>query len=59
MNMAIKKCNLDDLPQLQSISVETFSETFKNSNSPDHLHASLKTAYNLPKLEQEMIQTLE
>lgn len=54
MNMAIKKCNLDDLPQLQSISVETFSETFKDSNSPEHLHAYLETAYNLPKLEQEI-----
>jgi len=54
MIMTIKKCILEDLRELQKISVETFTETFKDQNSPEHLNAYLERAYNLDQLEQEL-----
>ena len=54
MMTTIKKCTLDDLQELQAISVDTFSETFKEQNSPEHLQAYLEKAYNLDKLKQEL-----
>lgn len=50
----IKKCTFDDLHELQAISIDTFTETFKEQNSPEHLKAYLEKAYNLDKLEQEL-----
>ena len=54
MTMTIKKCTLEDSLKLQSISVETFTETFKDQNSPEHLNAYLEKAYNLKQLEKEL-----
>lgn len=54
MMTTIKKCTLDDLHKLQAISIETFTETFKEHNSPEHLQAYLEKAYNLDKLKQEL-----
>ncbi|MCZ8538127.1 GNAT family N-acetyltransferase [Paenisporosarcina quisquiliarum] len=54
MTMTIKKCMLEDLRELQKISVETFTETFKDQNSSEHLNAYLERAYNLEQLEQEL-----
>ncbi|QVY62123.1 GNAT family N-acetyltransferase [Cytobacillus gottheilii] len=54
MTMTIKECTIEDLRELQSISVETFTETFKHHNSAEHLNAYLEKAYNLNKLEQEL-----
>lgn len=54
MTMTIKKCRLEDLRELRKISVETFTETFKVQNSPEHLNAYLERAYNLDQLEQEL-----
>ncbi|MDN7242397.1 GNAT family N-acetyltransferase [Planococcus sp. N028] len=50
----IKKCTLEDLHELQAISIETFTETFEEQNSPEHLNAYLERAYNLNQLEQEL-----
>lgn len=54
MTMNIKKCTLADSLDLQAISVNTFTETFKDHNSPEHLNAYLEKAYNLNQLEQEL-----
>lgn len=54
MTMMIKKCSLDNARELQKISVETFTETFKDHNSPEHLDTYLQKAYNLEALEQEL-----
>lgn len=54
MVTTIKKCTFDDLHELQSISIETFTETFKDQNSPEDLQAYLDKAYDLGKLEQEL-----
>ncbi|MGB2872284.1 GNAT family N-acetyltransferase [Psychrobacillus psychrotolerans] len=52
--MTIKKCTLEDSLNLQAISVETFTETFKDHNSPEHLNAYLERAYNVNQLKQEL-----
>ncbi len=54
MTTMIKKCTRDDLHELQAISIETFTETFKDQNSPEDLQAYLDKAYDLNKLEQEL-----
>ena len=54
MMMTIKKGSLEDSRELQTISIETFTETFKDQNSPEHLNAYLERAYNLNQLEQEL-----
>lgn len=54
MTIAIKKCILDDVRPLQTISVETFSETFQEQNSLEHLNAYIERAYNLEQLKQEI-----
>jgi len=54
MTMTIKKCTLEDSLDLQAISMETFTDTFKDQNSPEHLNAYLERAYNVNQLEQEL-----
>ncbi|WKA57009.1 GNAT family N-acetyltransferase [Planococcus shenhongbingii] len=54
MMATIKKCTLTDVHDLQTISVETFTETFKEHNLPEHLNAYLEKAYNLKQLQQEI-----
>lgn len=50
----MKKCTLEDVRNLQTISTETFRETFQEQNSPEHLNAYLERAYNLDQLTQEI-----
>ncbi|GGN98224.1 GNAT family N-acetyltransferase [Saccharibacillus kuerlensis] len=54
MTITIKKCALNDVQTLQAISTDTFRETFQEQNSPEHLNAYLKKAYNLNQLTQEI-----
>lgn len=54
MTIHLQKCIFDDLCKLQEISVETFTETFKDQNSPESLKAYLERAYNLKQLEKEL-----
>lgn len=55
MNMTtIQKCTLEDLRKLQEISVETFTETFKDQNSAGNLNAYLERALNIKQLEKEL-----
>jgi ribosomal protein S18 acetylase RimI-like enzyme len=54
MTVHIKKCTLEDLDLLQEISVETFTETFKDQNSPENMNAYLKKAFNLEQLAKEL-----
>lgn len=50
----MKKCTLEDVRNLQTISTETFRETFEEQNSPEHLNAYLERAYKLDQLTQEI-----
>jgi len=54
MTTKIQKCTLEDLRKLQEISVETFTETFKDQNSADNLNAYLDRALNIKQLEKEL-----
>ncbi|WP_172250107.1 GNAT family N-acetyltransferase [Saccharibacillus deserti] len=54
MTITITKCTLNDVQTLQAISTDTFRETFQEQNSPEHLNAYLKKAYNLNQLTQEI-----
>ncbi|NIK72105.1 MULTISPECIES: N-acetyltransferase [unclassified Paenibacillus] len=53
MTVTIHKCDREDLPLLQQISIETFYDTFKDQNSPDQMKAYLERAFNAEKLEEE------
>lgn len=50
----IKKCTLEDIWNLQTLSTETFRETFQEQNSPEHLSAYIESAYNVEQLKQEI-----
>lgn len=52
--MTLIKCTSKHLPDLQAISRETFTETFKEQNSPEHLNAYLEKAYNQEQLALEL-----
>lgn len=54
MIINIKKCTLEDLHQLQEISIDTFNETFKHQNSPENMNAYLERAFNLLQLKKEL-----
>lgn len=54
MTTKLTECTLDDLHELQTISIVTFTETFKDQNSPEHLQAYLDEAYDLDKLKKEL-----
>jgi diamine N-acetyltransferase len=54
MTINIRKCTLEDSLTLQEISYETYSETFKDQNTPENLKAYLEKAYNLMQLEKEL-----
>lgn len=54
MTVTIKQCNFEDIHTLQEISCETFTETFKDQNSPENMEAYLKRAFNLKQLEEEV-----
>ena len=54
MTITIKKCTLEDVSKLQAISTETFTETFQEHNSPEHLNAYLEKAYHVDQLKQEL-----
>lgn len=54
MTVTIKKCSREDLQILQTISIETFSDTFKDQNSPENMKAYLDKAFNAKQLEKEL-----
>ncbi|MDF9839389.1 MULTISPECIES: GNAT family N-acetyltransferase [unclassified Paenibacillus] len=54
MNITIKQCALDDLKELQALSIETFDTTFKDQNSEEVMKDYLDKAFSAEKLEQEL-----
>ncbi|WP_050180637.1 GNAT family N-acetyltransferase [Domibacillus robiginosus] len=54
MTINIKKCTLEDSRKLQEISIETFTETFGQQNSPENMNAYLEKAFNIKQLEKEL-----
>ena len=54
MIKSIKKCTLQDLESLRKISIETFYQTFADSNTEENMSAYLENAYNSEKLCKEL-----
>ncbi|AQQ52301.1 GNAT family N-acetyltransferase [Planococcus lenghuensis] len=54
MTIEIRTCTPDDVRTLKEISAETFSETFKDQNSPEQLTAYVEKAFSLKQLEKEI-----
>ncbi|MCM3640157.1 GNAT family N-acetyltransferase [Priestia aryabhattai] len=52
--MNVKKCTLEDVNHLQSISYKTFNETFKDQNSQENMTAYLEKAFTVEQLEKEL-----
>ena len=50
----IKKCTLQDLDDLCRISIETFYQTFADTNTTENMTAYLEAAYNAEKLYKEL-----
>ncbi|MDQ1237077.1 ribosomal protein S18 acetylase RimI-like enzyme [Paenibacillus sp. SORGH_AS306] len=54
MDIMIRQCTLEDVQQLQEISYDTFNETFREQNSPEHIDHYLEKAFNRLQLETEL-----
>ena len=54
VEIILKVVTLQDVKQLQKISMETFSDTFKDANDEVNLKEYLKNAYNLEQLKSEL-----
>ncbi|EDP68645.1 transcriptional repressor of sporulation, septation and degradation [Carnobacterium sp. AT7] len=52
--MELKECTLEDLKVLQNISIELFTDTFKDQNTEEDLENYLEKAYNSTQLKQEL-----
>ena len=50
MIKSIRKCTEQDLDSLCKISIETFYQTFADSNTEENMTAYLDSAYNKEKL---------
>jgi len=53
-HIIIKKTTIDELEQLQSISVQTFSEAFAAGNTAENLNKYLDEAFSIQKLRTEL-----
>lgn len=54
MAIYIKPCTIYDVNVLQSISKDTFAETFAASNHPEDLKAYMNTAFDKATLQKEL-----
>ncbi|MEJ6399931.1 GNAT family N-acetyltransferase [Nicoliella lavandulae] len=50
----IEQCTVNDVRQLQTISRQTFTDTFGAENTPADLARYLESAYNIDKLTKEV-----
>ncbi|WP_028784382.1 GNAT family N-acetyltransferase [Thalassobacillus devorans] len=57
MTNTIKMCTMKDSSTLQTISCETFKETFEDQNSVENLTAYLESAFSSTQLEKELSNT--
>ena len=54
MSIHLQKITKNNVQDLQEVSIQTFTETFKDNNSEKSLNDYLNTAYVLTKLEKEL-----
>lgn len=54
MSILIKKCKREDVGILREISIETFSDTFGDQNTPENMKTYLEKAFTVQQLEKEL-----
>jgi ribosomal protein S18 acetylase RimI-like enzyme len=54
MELVFRKCDIDDLATLQSLSRSTYDITFRHLNTPENMAAYLDSAFDLEKLRGEL-----
>ena len=54
MSIHLQKITKNNVQDLQEVSIQTFTETFKDNNSEKSLNDYLNTAHELTKLEKEL-----
>ena len=54
MSIHLQKITKNNVQDLQEVSIQTFTETFKDNNSEKSLNDYLNTAYELTKLEKDL-----
>lgn len=50
----IRKANIEDATQLSLLSIQTFTESFAEYNTPENLELFLAATYNIPTLRNEI-----
>lgn len=53
-SISLREVNLNDLVQLQGISIQTFSETFAASNTEEDMVNYLNESFSIEKLKEEL-----
>lgn len=53
-SISLREVNLNDIAQLQGISIQTFSETFAASNTEEDMANYLKESLSIEKLSEEL-----
>ena len=56
-NITLKKVSIDDVVPLQKIGITTFSETFREYNTPENLNKYLAESFSIEKLSSEINNT--
>lgn len=54
MNIKIRKCTLNDLDALQTISYETFVDAFQSMNKKETMDKYVEEAFNREKIREEL-----
>jgi ribosomal protein S18 acetylase RimI-like enzyme len=57
MDLAIRKCTMDDLIALRDISYRTYNDTFKDMNTAATMKDYLEKAFSMTKLRAELANT--
>ncbi|MBE7081622.1 MAG: GNAT family N-acetyltransferase [Clostridiales bacterium] len=56
-NIKIETCTIKDITLLQELSINTYVQTFEKFNSKSIMNAYLNDAFNLEKLEKELLNS--
>ena len=55
MAVEVKKCTVEEVQKLRSISIETFRDTFEEQNTEEDLCNYLEKAYTIEQLKTELL----
>lgn len=55
MEIEIKQCKSEALPQLKEVAIETYTDTFAEHNTPENMQAYLEEAFDDKQLASELL----